>query len=136
LSQLNLFSADIITKYVLNFSTVGVMEAQKLITLINDAEYSRRVDLVIQKLNSDVVADLHNIKLDQVGEDRVHVSSIKGSPPPPTTRIGVTASSGHSRKILVKVLCSGAARQPSFYRPLDGCDRMEADEAKHAHTRI
>jgi hypothetical protein len=44
--------------------------------------------------NSDVVADLHGIKLEQVGEDLVHVSGVKGLPPPPTTRVGVTAHGG------------------------------------------
>jgi hypothetical protein len=44
--------------------------------------------------NSDVVADLHNIKLVQVG-DGVHVSGIKGYAPPPTTRCGVTAHGGY-----------------------------------------
>lgn len=46
-------------------------------------------------LNSDVVADLHNIKLEQVGKDYVHVSGVKGLPPPETTRVGVTAHGGY-----------------------------------------
>jgi hypothetical protein len=45
--------------------------------------------------NSDVVANIHGIKLDLVEEDRVHVSGIKGSPPPPTTRVGITAHGGY-----------------------------------------
>jgi hypothetical protein len=45
--------------------------------------------------NSDVVADLHNISLKQVKEDFVHVSGIKGLPPPPTTRCGITANGGY-----------------------------------------
>jgi hypothetical protein len=44
--------------------------------------------------NSDVVANLANVKLEQTGEDRVHVSSIVGLPPPLTTRCGVTAHGG------------------------------------------
>lgn len=44
--------------------------------------------------NSDVVADIHHIKTEQLGEDLVHVSSIKGLPPPPTTRCGITAQGG------------------------------------------
>ena len=43
--------------------------------------------------NSDVVAKLHDIKLEQVGEG-VHVTGIRGLPPPPTTRCGVTAHGG------------------------------------------
>lgn len=45
--------------------------------------------------NSDVIADIHDIRLDQVEEDRVHVSGITGLPPPPTTRIGITANGGY-----------------------------------------
>jgi hypothetical protein len=41
--------------------------------------------------NSDVVADLHDIQLRQVGKDRVYVSVIKGLPPPSKTRCGITA---------------------------------------------
>ncbi len=44
--------------------------------------------------NSDVVADLHGITLVQAGEDRVHVSGVRGRPPPPTTRCGITAHGG------------------------------------------
>lgn len=44
--------------------------------------------------NSDVVADIHQISAENVGEDRVHVSGIKGLPPPPTTRCGITAHGG------------------------------------------
>jgi hypothetical protein len=45
--------------------------------------------------NSDVVANLHDVRLEQTGEDRVHVSGIKGLPPPLTTRVGVTAHGGY-----------------------------------------
>ncbi|CAM1505007.1 Fc.00g106440.m01.CDS01 [Cosmosporella sp. VM-42] len=45
--------------------------------------------------NSDVVADLHNIQMQQLGEDVVHVSGLKGLPPPPTTRVGITAHGGY-----------------------------------------
>lgn len=44
--------------------------------------------------NSDVVADLHDVALEQVGES-VHVSGIKGYPPPSTTRCGITAHGGY-----------------------------------------
>lgn len=44
--------------------------------------------------NSDVVADLHEISLEQRGEDRVHVHGVKGLPPPSSTRCGITAHGG------------------------------------------
>lgn len=43
---------------------------------------------------SDVVAELSNIKMEQVGEDRVKITGVKGLPPPPTTKIGITAPAG------------------------------------------
>ena len=46
-------------------------------------------------LNSDVVAHLSDIVVVQEGEDRVRVSGVKGSAPPPTTRVGVTAHGGY-----------------------------------------
>jgi hypothetical protein len=45
--------------------------------------------------NSDVVAHLEGINVEQVEEDRVRVTGIKGSPPPPTTRMGITAHGGY-----------------------------------------
>lgn len=45
--------------------------------------------------NSDVVAQLECIKVEQVAEDRVLVTGIKGSAPPPTTRMGITAHGGY-----------------------------------------
>ncbi|KAF2803047.1 DUF1446-domain-containing protein [Mytilinidion resinicola] len=44
--------------------------------------------------NCDVVADITNIKMEQIGEDHVRVTGIKGLPPPPTTKIGITAPAG------------------------------------------
>jgi len=37
---------------------------------------------------SDVVAEISNIRMEQIGEDRVKISGVKGLPPPPTTKIG------------------------------------------------
>ncbi|KIX95511.1 uncharacterized protein Z520_08631 [Fonsecaea multimorphosa CBS 102226] len=45
--------------------------------------------------NSDVVADLTNISMEQLGPDRVKVSGAKGLPPPPTTKVGITAIGGY-----------------------------------------
>ncbi|KAM0602079.1 hypothetical protein ACHAP1_008047 [Verticillium nonalfalfae] len=45
--------------------------------------------------NSDVVAALEGITLEQTGKDRVRVCGVKGLPPPPTTRCGITAHGGY-----------------------------------------
>ncbi len=44
--------------------------------------------------NSDVTACLENISFVQDGKDRVRVVGVQGLPPPPTTKIGITAHGG------------------------------------------
>lgn len=44
--------------------------------------------------NCDVTADISNLKMEQIGEDHVRVTGIKGLPPPPTTKVGITAPAG------------------------------------------
>jgi hypothetical protein len=46
-------------------------------------------------LNPDVVADLHNICIEQIGKDRVEVRGIAGLPPPPTTKAMIAAPGGY-----------------------------------------
>ncbi|KAK3116448.1 hypothetical protein LTR53_003174 [Teratosphaeriaceae sp. CCFEE 6253] len=43
---------------------------------------------------SDVVALLEDIKMTQVGKDKVYVEGIRGKPPPTTTKVGITAKGG------------------------------------------
>ncbi|CAK7230594.1 hypothetical protein SCUCBS95973_007628 [Sporothrix curviconia] len=45
--------------------------------------------------NSDVTASIEGITFTQVGENQVHVAGVKGLPPPPTTKVGVTAHGGY-----------------------------------------
>lgn len=44
--------------------------------------------------NSDVTANLEMIELVQEGPNRVRVRGVVGSPPPPTTKVGITAEGG------------------------------------------
>ena len=44
--------------------------------------------------NSDVTARIDQIKLTQEGPDRVRLEGVQGLPPPPTTKVGVTARGG------------------------------------------
>lgn len=45
--------------------------------------------------NSDVTANLEGIKLEQIGKDEVRMTGVKGLPPPPTTKVGITAPGGY-----------------------------------------
>ena len=40
-----------------------------------------------QYYNCDVTAEISGIKIEQVGENQVKVSGVKGLPPPPTTKV-------------------------------------------------
>ncbi|KAE8157498.1 hypothetical protein BDV40DRAFT_278202 [Aspergillus tamarii] len=44
--------------------------------------------------NSDVTAVLTNIHFEQVGTNRVAVHGVRSAPPPPTTKVGITARGG------------------------------------------
>ncbi|KNG51966.1 duf1446 domain-containing protein [Stemphylium lycopersici] len=44
--------------------------------------------------NCDVTADITDVKMEQVGEDLVRVTGVKGLPPPPTTKVGITGPAG------------------------------------------
>lgn len=46
-------------------------------------------------LNSDVKADLTDVRIVEEARDRVHVSGIKGYPPPPTTKLAVSYRAGY-----------------------------------------
>lgn len=45
--------------------------------------------------NADVVADLTNIKYEELDKNRVRVTGFVGRAPPPTTKVGVTAVGGY-----------------------------------------
>jgi hypothetical protein len=49
--------------------------------------------------NSDVTADITDVRLDKVGENRVQLSGIRGLPPPPTTRVGFTVVGGYQAEM-------------------------------------
>lgn len=45
--------------------------------------------------NSDVVADLRSVRFEQIGHNEVRIHKVKGLPPPPTTKVGITARGGY-----------------------------------------
>ncbi|KAG7130839.1 hypothetical protein HYQ45_010431 [Verticillium longisporum] len=44
--------------------------------------------------NSDVTASIEDMHLQEIDENAVHVSGVKGLPPPSTTKVGITAKGG------------------------------------------
>ncbi|KAI8650211.1 hypothetical protein NCS56_01473700 [Fusarium sp. Ph1] len=51
--------------------------------------------------NPDVIADLCSLKVSQEGPDRVHISAVKGLPPPPTLKVAIQAVAGYQAEMLV-----------------------------------
>ncbi|KAF2094597.1 DUF1446-domain-containing protein [Rhizodiscina lignyota] len=49
--------------------------------------------------NSDVTANLDGLWFEQLGADRVALRGVTGSPPPPTTKIGITAKGGYQAEM-------------------------------------
>ncbi|RDW90443.1 acyclic terpene utilization AtuA family protein [Aspergillus mulundensis] len=52
-------------------------------------------------LNSDVNAYIGNVAVEEVGKDRIRVSGINGSAPPPTTKLAVFYHGGYEAEILL-----------------------------------
>ncbi|KAE8353372.1 hypothetical protein BDV28DRAFT_157065 [Aspergillus coremiiformis] len=50
-------------------------------------------------LNPDVVAHLEGIKIEQEAENRIRVTDVTGSPPPPTTKLAVCAFGGYQAEV-------------------------------------
>ncbi|KAL5876923.1 hypothetical protein ACKVWC_006081 [Pyricularia oryzae] len=50
-------------------------------------------------LNPDAVADLRGVKIKESGKNRVTVSGITGSPPPPTTKLAICTLAGYQLEI-------------------------------------
>ncbi|KAF8858665.1 DUF1446-domain-containing protein [Acephala macrosclerotiorum] len=62
-------------------------------------------------LNSDVKAYLNNVKVQQVGNDRVKVFGIKGAPPPPTTKTTIFYPGGYQSQILLNATGYGTTQK-------------------------
>lgn len=64
---------------------------------------------------SDVVAELEEIQMEQVSEDRVKITGVKGRPPPPITKIGYVLHRRISLKFRLTQMFKhhGTSRLPS-----------------------
>ncbi|KAK7467614.1 hypothetical protein VKT23_004667 [Stygiomarasmius scandens] len=50
-------------------------------------------------LNPDVTAQLEGVQIREIGRNRVHVSGVKGMPPPPTTKLAVQTFGGYQGEL-------------------------------------
>lgn len=54
-------------------------------------------------LSPDVVAHFDTLQLEEIGTDRVRISGTRGSPPPPTLKLGITAVGGHRNRMTAMI---------------------------------
>ena len=52
-------------------------------------------------LNSDVTAHIASIRIEAAGADRVRLSNVTGSPPPPTTKLAIFYAGGYEVQVLL-----------------------------------
>jgi hypothetical protein len=50
-------------------------------------------------LNSCVKADISNVSMEKIGENRIHVTGVRGFPPPPTTKLAVFYRGGYQAEL-------------------------------------
>ncbi|KAL4805064.1 DUF1446 domain-containing protein [Aspergillus unguis] len=62
-------------------------------------------------LNSDVSAHIADLQVEDLGEDRVRVSGIRGSPPPSTTKCAVFYHGGYEAQLLLNATGYATARK-------------------------
>ncbi|KAL4740594.1 DUF1446 domain-containing protein [Aspergillus similis] len=62
-------------------------------------------------LNSDVSAHIADVQVEDVGEDRVRISGIRGSPPPSTTKCAVFYQGGYEAQLLLNATGYGTSRK-------------------------
>ena len=67
-------------------------------------------------LNSDVTAVTDQIKIEQVGKDRVRLSNVKGFPPPPTTKLAIFYHGGYESQFLVNATGYATAEKYALFQ--------------------
>lgn len=62
-------------------------------------------------LNSDVTANAKDLKVEQVGKNRVRLSNVKGYPPPPTTKLAIFYHGGYESQLLFNATGYGTKKK-------------------------
>ena len=66
-------------------------------------------------LNSDVKADVKDIRIESVGRNRVKLSGMKGHPPPPTTKLAIFYRGGFESQLLLNATGYATAEKWQLY---------------------
>jgi hypothetical protein len=91
-------------------------------------------------LNSDVITHLDTATLSDLGDDRVEIHGVRGSPPPPTTKVAITGIGGWENSVVFALtgidLDAKAAMVERFVRryaeSVDGIDTVALDRIGRA----
>ncbi|KAK6369433.1 hypothetical protein LTS17_009776 [Exophiala oligosperma] len=62
-------------------------------------------------LNSDVTAHVEDIRIEEISKDRVRLSNVKGSPPPPTTKLAIFYQGGFESQLLLNATGYATAKK-------------------------
>ncbi|KAL4801501.1 hypothetical protein BDV18DRAFT_167341 [Aspergillus unguis] len=92
-------------------------------------------------LNSDVNAYIRDVAVEEVGENRVRVSGIRGSPPPPTTKLAVFYQGGYEAEILLNATGYATSKkwdllekQIRHFTPASALEQLETLEFQRIGT--
>ncbi|OJD32249.1 uncharacterized protein BKCO1_400001, partial [Diplodia corticola] len=66
-------------------------------------------------LNSDVNAILDDVRIEEIGRNRVRVSGIRGAPPPPTTKLAIFYRGGYQSELLINACGYATAEKFKLY---------------------
>jgi hypothetical protein len=82
-------------------------------------------------LNSDVITHLDTATLSDLGDDRVAIHGVQGSPPPPTTKVAITGIGGWENSVVFALTgtdldAKAALVERSVHRYTDAVDGIDA----------
>jgi hypothetical protein len=90
-------------------------------------------------VNPDVVAHLDTVRLDDLGDDRVAISGVVGTPPPATTKVSTTLLSGFHNSVTfvlpgLDIEAKAALAEEALWRRVGGKEQYETVDVQLLRT--
>ena len=105
--------------------TVGTVSEQLVYEVLDPANY----------LTADVVSDVSQIKLDQVGPDQVHIHNVKGKPAPETLKVNMGYRAGFVGEAQFTYTWPDAVKKAKAGLAFLN-ERLEQVDFQSTHTRV